>query len=257
MLNISWLKISIVLVLLIYLLTGCAGSHIKGIPIDVSSEIDGLVGEGFNFGHLVIMDANTGKHVLLKREDKDENGNLKYETTRITGPQSISDVRNVSTSSVHKVNIEEERYSFCNIVTINGGTELICKKEGPVKSDTYDQGSRPAKSAKTQVKGITGIVPRPITLPGPLVRDLEELGKGRVNDIGFIVLYDISGTKKQLLISEGYQTADMSLFDSVKELSRRASTSAVFYHRDNPCCKTETDSSGTRTRTCDIFARSC
>lgn len=251
MLNIKQLRISTILVALTFILTACAGQHIKEMPTDLSSEIDQLAGKGFNFGHLVIMDANTGKHKLLKRSEKDESGNQKYETKHISGPQSISGVKSVSSYSVYGVKVEDKQYSFCNIVNINGTTELICKKTDISAPEAHDEGGILKKSLEK-----LPILPQLLTLPGRVVDRLEKLGGETVNDIGFIIVHDIHGQEAKLLKSEGYETADISLLDSAKELSLKGNSTMIKF-KDNPCCKWETDGHGTRTRTCDRFASSC
>lgn len=283
MLNIRKPKV-VITIFIAFILTGCAHfTQFNKLPIDTAKNLTEQIGDDFNFGHLVIMDANTGESVFLKRTEKLVDGSPRYESKPISGPLPAKKVKDISHYSIiGSTFIENDDsdlpqcknigHSSCNIVTINNKTEIICNENEEIVSgkmqnrgENLSNDSDHYQGASTRIinaiKAMTEIpeeikkqfkiivsIPEIISLPKKLAQQLEELGGGKVKEVGFLVVQDIYNGEMKLLKSEGYKTVNNNLLDCVGELTSSDSRVSITY--ENSCCST-ISGGGDGYQTCD------
>ncbi len=263
MLNTRKLKIYII-ILIAFILASCA-QHTphKELSTGLAKKVQEVVGKDFDFGNLVIMDATTGKSVFLKRTERMEDGRLQYVTKPISGAITVKKPKDVSSYSVFGAEIMQNNdpelpqcndigHSFCNIVTINNETVLICKK-----TESLIQGILGAAgdTIETVIK-IPGTILQPkeltdilVKLPKELTEELTELGGGTINDIGFLIVQNLKDGDLKLLKDDDYEKVDYeSMRDCISTLTNVKSTSSVVY--EGSCCSASS-SNGNEKVTCN------
>jgi len=196
------IKITI-LVLLIFVLTGC---ETRSLPIQVSDEIEKF--SGSEVAVIIAADGKTGNIEIFKHSKTEEKHSDNVPISKI---EKITSIFVARVTGVKREDIDEN-YQFCNYITIDGNTDLICKNNEIQESD--------------QSQGIQNIPPE-------LVTQLEEFGK-KVNNLSFVALVGIEKGETKIFKNANYEQVLSALPQSISEIQKSTSIN-VINGKKNPC----------------------
>ena len=243
------------MIFIVLILASCA-QHTKlsgsdnELPASLVGKIQEIVGRDFDFGRLVIMDAITGESVFLKRPERLENGLPQYTTVPFYGSLNIKEVKKISSYSVFGTEIIETNappqcsniQHPCNIVTIDNETMLICRR-------IANGETREKFVTSSDNESVQKITKKIINLSTELIEELKILGRGKINEIGFLIVQDLKTGNLKLLQNASYKRFDFeSTRDCINKITGISSTSSITFK--GSCCSAKS-SGGDNTVTCN------
>lgn len=208
MLKIRQITVIVMMLLLAFLLTGCANN----LPRHVTDELEKV--SKAKIGFVTFIDSQSGLTKYLKNENATAGV--------IQGPQSASEIKKVTSISVvgiREIKIKDKIYQSCNLINVDGHTRLICKRE--------DQNDKPFAASILKI----------FQIPSELVSKLAEASG--VDNIGFLVLTDIVSGETSILKHENYIDLPISLplKPTEKILISSNQTWSIVTYQQNPGCQ--------------------
>jgi len=191
---------------LAFIFMGCEPAKLSP---EISNELEKI--GGIKIASVVLVDSKTGKTESFKHAETE------VEHADMLPASSIEKITSISVVRVKGVEREDidENYQFCNYITIDGHTELICKNTE--RQEELDQS-----------RGIPDIPPE-------LADKLEGLSE-KVNNLSFLTLVDLDSGRTKLFKHADYEQVTAALPQSISEIGKTTSMTIINF-KQNPCCQ--------------------